>query len=131
MAKRGAMKLLTVALLAGASTAYAEPIKPRVLANARPACGNTGGKVDRPADCTAAETRAALAQARIDEREARRRDDKYRAERRKLLAAMEAAVRVDPSIKARLLIDGRPACGNTMSKKGPPAFCRIGEDGKQ
>jgi hypothetical protein len=118
--------------LADASAAYqaanAIVIKPRMLANFRPACGNTGGKVDSPEDCTTAEVRAADAYNKDYERQARKRDDKISAASRRLFAATTAAVKADPSLKARLYVNGRPACGNTMTKKGPPSYCRIGND---
>ena len=111
------------------------PIKPRIYANFRPACGNTGGKVERPTDCTRRETRAAHAYdkeydrlSRIQEAEAApRRAAAYQ----KLMAATEAAMRADPTLKVRLVESGRPACGNTMSKSGPPAYCRFGESEPQ
>ena len=105
-------------------------INPRLLGNARPACGNTGGKVDAPADCTAAEIRAVQAHDKAYAEAAAKREAKVSVAYSKLMAATEAAIRADPSLKARLYLNGRPACGNTMSKKGPPAFCRADEDGK-
>jgi hypothetical protein len=100
-------------------------IKPRVLPNYRPACGNTGGKSPRATNCTAAEIRTARDQARIDVKEASRRGNRMAAERMALMATAEAVIRAQPSLKARVLINGRPACGNTMSKASPPAFCEI------
>jgi hypothetical protein len=96
-------------------------IFPRRLANARPACGNTGGKEARPDDCTAADTRKAYAASKWWDQEAAKRQEKIQAARTILIAATEQAVRVDPTLAARLLPSGRPACGNTMSKSKPKA----------
>jgi hypothetical protein len=41
------------------------------------------------------------------------------------MVATAEAVRADPTLKARLLVNGRPACGNTMGKASPPSYCRI------
>lgn len=117
----GELTNLEHALLA-AKRAYdkelATPIVlPRLLANARPACGNTGGKVDRPSDCSAKETRAAYAAERYYDKEAPKREARIDAAYSKLVAATEVAANADPALKARLLVSGRPACGNTMSKK--------------
>jgi hypothetical protein len=98
-------------------------INPRLLANARPACGNTGGKVDRPANCTDAEIRAAAEADQAYEQASSKHYAKVNIAYTKLMAATATAVRADPSLKARLLLDGRPACGNTMGKSSPPAFC--------
>ncbi len=121
--------------LAEASLAYQAAnapivINPRLLANARPACGNTGGKVDRPADCTANEIRAVRAYEEAYEREARKRDAKVRAAYQKLMAATEAAVRVEPTLAPRLLVNGRPACGNTMGKSRAKPDCRVDAEPK-
>ena len=144
MSKRPTMKLFAVALLAAASPASASPaassasaesyieisiktptIKPRVLNNARPACGNTGGKVDRPSNCTAAEEKALQLQQKEDERVARINAERYAADQKRLMAVAEAVVRADPSVKPRLLLNGRPACGNTMAKSAPPLGVRL------
>jgi hypothetical protein len=100
-------------------------IKPRVLANFRPACGNTGGKVDAPADCTTAEIKAANASNEAYARASDAHYSKVSAAYTKLMAATTAAVRADPSLKMRLLVSGRPACGNTQGKASPPEFCRV------
>ncbi|HEY5951347.1 MAG TPA: hypothetical protein VIV40_37900 [Kofleriaceae bacterium] len=124
------------ALLA-ASLAYEaaqrEPIvlSPRLLANARPACGNTGGKVDRPDDCSTAEIRAVEAADKAYAQAAGKRQAKISATYERLMSATTLAVRADPSLRARLLINGRPACGNTMGKQSPPAFCRGDEGDRQ
>ncbi|HEY5923278.1 MAG TPA: hypothetical protein VIV11_16475 [Kofleriaceae bacterium] len=126
----------TQTALAAASLAYQAAntpivIKPRLLGNNRPACGNTGGKADPPDDCTAAET-AAVEAAWRDERQAYEREEakrapKLRAAYTRLMSATEAALRANPSLKTRIYMNGRPACGNTMSKKGPEAFCRAAD----
>jgi hypothetical protein len=102
-------------------------IEPRLLANLRPACGNTGGKVDAPADCTAADVRRADAYQREYDKQSQKRQAKISVAYQTLMVATADAVRAEPSIKTRLLLNGRPACGNTMSKQGPPAFCRADE----
>jgi hypothetical protein len=112
-----------------ASLAYqavnSEPvIQPRLLANFRPACGNTGGKSDAPADCSTAEIRAVDAYNKASADAYSKHSAKVQVAYNKLMVATAAAVHADPTLAARLLINGRPACGNTMSKKGPPAFCR-------
>jgi hypothetical protein len=99
-------------------------INPRLLANARPACGNTGGKVSMPDDCSAADIRAAAAADKAYEQASTKHYAKVQIAYAKLMAATATAVRADPSLRARLLINGRPACGNTMGKSSPPAFCR-------
>ena len=118
--------------LEDASRAYqaanAIVIKPRMFANFRPACGNTAGKVDRPDDCTAAEVRAAAVYDKEYARLAQNRDAKVRAAYGKLIAATTAAVRAEPTLAARLYENGRPACGNTMGKQGPPAYCRADKE---
>ena len=101
-------------------------IRPRRLANARPACGNTGGKSDMPDDCTASQIKLA---AELDTWEAKQSEKRYaklNADQGKLFAAATAILTADPSLKMRLLIDGRPACGNTQGKQGPASYCRIG-----
>ena len=103
-------------------------IKPRLYANFRPACGNTGGKVERPSDCTGTEVRAAYAYDKEYARLAQKRDQKAEAVYKKILAAADAATRADQAVVARMLGNGRPACGNTMSKAGPPAYCSNGDD---
>jgi hypothetical protein len=126
---------LTRMELARASLAYqaasSEPIVvPRMLANARPACGNTGGKGGGDDECTAAERAAQNRYDNAYEKASTKHYAKVSAAYAKLMVATSDAVRVDPTLKARLLVNGRPACGNTMSKKAPPAFCRI-EEGEQ
>jgi hypothetical protein len=100
-------------------------ISPRLLANHRPACGNTGGKVDRPDDCTDADIRAAAAYDKAYAKAATVRNAKVSAAYTTLMVATAEAVRADPTLKARLLVNGRPACGNTMGKASPPSYCRI------
>lgn len=99
-----------------ASVRLTPVIFPRQLANARPACGNTGGKMERPADCTGAETRAAYAAAKWQQEYTNKQLAKLAVVYDKLVGATEAAVRADPTLAPRLLPDRRPACGNTMSK---------------
>jgi len=91
-------------------------VVPRLLANARPACGNTGGKVDRPDDCTAAETRRALEADKVWLKESDKKNARIKTAYTKLIVATEAAVAADPSLEVRLLSSARPACGNTLSK---------------
>jgi uncharacterized protein YecT (DUF1311 family) len=120
-------RLLTASLAYQA--AVKEPvIQPRLLANFRPACGNTGGKSDAPDDCTTAEIRAVDAYNKAYSENYSKHYAKVNAAYEKLMVATTAAVTADPTLKARLLIGGRPACGNTMSKKGPPAYCRISSE---
>jgi hypothetical protein len=118
----------TRSVLEDASRAYqaanAIVIKPRALVNFRPACGNTGGKVAPPDDCTAREVRAAYAYDKEHAKLAQQRAAKISAAYTKLIAATTDAVRADPTLKARLYVNGRPACGNTMSKKGRASYCR-------
>ena len=99
--------------------AQREPILPRLLASFRPACGNTGGKLDRPSDCTEAELRAADAYDKAYPVEAGKHNVRVKAAYEKLMAAKTVAFRADPTLEARLLVDGRPACGNTLSKSKP------------
>jgi hypothetical protein len=107
-------------------------IEPRLLANYRPACGNTGGKsdeeVNRPKDCGAADMRAIAAYDSAYATASQKHNDRVSAAYGKLMRATEAAIRADPSLKMRLLENGRPACGNTQGKKGPPEYCRLGGD---
>ncbi|HEY5923279.1 MAG TPA: hypothetical protein VIV11_16480 [Kofleriaceae bacterium] len=110
------------------AAANAIEIKPRVYANFRPACGNTGGKVERPSDCTGAEVRAAYAYDKEYTRLAHKRDQKAEVAYKKLLDAREAAFRADPSLEARLYDNGRPACGNTMSKARSNNCSVFGDD---
>jgi hypothetical protein len=115
--------LLTASLAYQAEINAPIVINPRLLANARPACGNTGGKVDRPDDCTAKEIHAVEAYDREYARVATARNARVSAAWTKLMAATATAVHADPSLKARLLVNGRPACGNTMGKSSPPSYC--------
>jgi hypothetical protein len=101
-------------------------VTPRLLANHRPACGNTGGKVKQPSDCTAAEIRAVNAYNDAYEQASSKHYAKVSSTYGKLMVAVKAAVKADPSLKMRLLHNGRPACGNTQGKKGPPEYCREG-----
>jgi len=115
--------------LLAASLAYQaaqkEPvIQPRLLANFRPACGNTGGKSDPPDNCTTAEIKAVEAYNKASADAYSKHYAKMQVAYDKLMVATAAAVRADPTLEARLLENGRPACGNTMSKKGPPSYCR-------
>jgi hypothetical protein len=105
--------------------AQREPIviHPRVLGNARPACGNTGGKVDKPENCTKAEVRAVEAYDEAYEVESRKREAKVKVAYGKLMSVTKAAYAADPTLEARLLADRRPACGNTMSKSAKPRDC--------
>jgi hypothetical protein len=117
-------RLLTASLAYQA--AQKEPIiEPRLLANMRPACGNTGGKSDPPDDCTTAEIRAVDAYNQAYFVAHNKHYAKVSAAYQKLMVATADAVRADPTLKTRLLVNGRPACGNTMSKKGPPEYCRV------
>ena len=120
--------LLTASLAYQAALEEPLVINPRLLGNARPACGNTGGKAEPPADCTQKEIRAATAYDREYERVSTLRSLKIAGASTKLMAATEAAVRADPSLRARLLISGRPACGNTMGKSSPPSYCQVGDE---
>jgi len=117
--------LLAASLAYQAADSAPIVIKPRVLANFRPACGNTGGKSDAPADCTQAELTAARAYDQARERAWEAHYSKVNVAYTKLMAATADAVRADPSLKMRLLVGGRPACGNTQGKASPPEFCRI------
>jgi hypothetical protein len=106
-------------------------IKPRRLANARPACGNTGGKTDMAdEDCSVRDIKLAAELAAWEEQQAEKSAQRWYANHDKLLAAAEAIIRAEPALKARVLVDGRPACGNTQVKSSPPAFCRIDEDAR-
>jgi hypothetical protein len=98
-------------------------VLPRVLANARPACGNTGGKVSRPDDCSLAETNAAYAADDYYAKQSKKKQARITAAYDKLIVATEAAVAADPSLQVRLLENGRPACGNTHSKKKMAVDC--------
>jgi hypothetical protein len=91
-------------------------VLPRLLANARPACGNTGGKDPRPADCTAAETKTAKAANTFYDKAGRERQRRIDVAYEKLIDATAAAAAADLTLHVRLLESGRPACGNTLSK---------------
>jgi hypothetical protein len=119
--------LLAASLIYQAAVNTPVVINPRLLGNARPACGNTGGKATPPSDCTAKEIRAVEAYDREYARVSDERNGRVNVASTKLMAAVEAAVRADPSLRARLLVNGRPACGNTMGKSSPPSYCEIGE----
>jgi hypothetical protein len=41
----------------------------------------------------------------------------------KLIAAAVVVVRADPGLRPRLLLNGRPACGNAQIKAEPPEYC--------
>jgi hypothetical protein len=115
--------------LEDASRAYQDAnaivIVPRLLGSFRPACGNTGGKVGSGVDCSPSELRAARAYDKAHERLAEERHQTISAAWRKLRSATEAAVRADPSLEARLYVDGQPACGkNKMNKRTRLRFCR-------
>lgn len=117
-------EVLLTASLAYQAAEQEPVIQPRLLASYRPACGNTGGKSDPPADCTKAEIRAVEAYNKASADAYGKHYAKVQTAYDKLMIATASAVRADPTLKARLYVSGRPACGNTMSKKGPPAYCR-------
>ncbi|HEY5923277.1 MAG TPA: hypothetical protein VIV11_16470 [Kofleriaceae bacterium] len=145
------MKLFAVAILAGVSTAHADnraspgrgdsrievtTITPRQLVNGRAACGNTGGKGGATTKCVELLTldERSLVEASLAHRAANaivieKANATHVAKHReatytKLMVAMEAAIRADASLATRLLINGRPACGNTMAKgQSSPAYC--------
>lgn len=121
--------LLTASLAYQSARAQPVVINPRLLGNARPACGNTGGKADAPDDCTPAELRAVEVYDRESTREWNKHNAAVDAAYTTLVAATRVAMRADPTLQARLMANGRPACGNTMGKAAPPSYCR--EDGDQ
>jgi hypothetical protein len=100
-------------------------IRPRRLANARPACGNTGGKdPQRPArDCSTADIALAAELDRWEIQQAQKRSEKLAHDSVKIYAAATAMLRATPSLKARLLVNGRPACGNTQGKASSRSYC--------
>ncbi|HEY5923276.1 MAG TPA: hypothetical protein VIV11_16465 [Kofleriaceae bacterium] len=120
-AKQERAILTTRAELAYASLAYqaANAITPPPLGKVRLACSDV--EDTRPADCTAAELHA----ARVIGQAHQQRNAIVQAAHTKLLAATLAAVRAEPALQARLLVNGRPACGNTMAKQRQAEYCRI------
>ena len=104
------IQLLTILTLAS-TPALAET--PRTLFGGRPACGNTMTKGGGSAACK----RTAATERAIERTVARIG--------RGAVALLAAATDELAAIAPRQLPNGRPACGNTVSKGGPDPACAM------
>jgi len=105
-------KLFAVAALSIGSVGVAGADAPRTVSSGRPACGNVMSKSPEPRDCVDRETVTVAIEPAVQS---------VIAVAAKLRAAVQQLVALSPVVdQPRTLADGRPACGNVMTKRANP-----------